>query len=127
MPKIALIQQEAVAEPAENKRLQEAAIREAAAGGANIVCTQEMCTTLYFCRTQDCDLFDTADPIPGPWTDSLCALAKELGIVIVAAGFEKRATGIYHNTACNRHRPWTFQIMFLCFQFTICIDEDSRR
>ena len=66
MPKIALIQQPAVAEPAENKRLQMEAIREAAAGGANIICTQEMCTTLYFCRTQDCDLFDTADPIPGP-------------------------------------------------------------
>ena len=99
MPKIALIQQEAVAEPAENKKLQMQAIREAAAGGAQIICTQEMCTTLYFCRTQDCDLFDTADPIPGSWTDELCALAAELGVVLVVAGFEKRATGLYHNTA----------------------------
>ena len=99
MPRIALIQQEAVADPAENKRRQMLAIREAAAGGAQIVCTQEMCTTLYFCRTQDCELFNTADPIPGEWTDELCALARELGVVIVAAGFEKRATGLYHNTA----------------------------
>ena len=69
MPRIALIQQEAVADPAENKRRQMLAIREAAADGAQIVCTQEMCTTLYFCRTQDCELFNTADPIPGEWTD----------------------------------------------------------
>ena len=94
MPRIALIQQEAVADPAENKKRQMQAIRQAAAGGAQIVCTQEMCTTLYFCRTQDCELFNTADPIPGEWTDELCALAKELGVVIVAAGFEKRATGL---------------------------------
>ena len=99
MPRIALIQQEAVADPAENKRRQMLAIREAAAGGAQIVCTQEMCTTLYFCRTQDCELFNTADPVPGVWTNELCELAKELGVVIVAAGFEKRATGLYHNTA----------------------------
>ena len=99
MPRIALIQQEAVAEPAENKRRTVEAIREAAAGGAKIICTQEMCTTLYFCRTQDCALFDLADPIPGPWTDELCALAGELGVVLVVAGFEKRATGLYHNTA----------------------------
>ncbi|MCQ2371976.1 MAG: acyltransferase, partial [Akkermansia sp.] len=79
MVKVALIQQEAVADPAENKRRTAAAIREAAAGGAQIICTQEMCTTQYFCRTQDCALFDSADPIPGPWTEELCALAGELG------------------------------------------------
>lgn len=100
MPRIALIQQEAAALAAENKRRQTAAIREAAAGGAQIICTQEMCTTPYFCRTQDCEQFDAAEPIPGPWTEELRALAAELGVVIAAAGFEKRAAGLYHNTAC---------------------------
>ncbi len=99
MPKVALLQQPAFASVEENKATQIRAIREAAAGGANIICTQEMCTTLYFCRTQDVDLFDTAESIPGAWTDELCVLARELHVVLVVAGFEKRATGLYHNTA----------------------------
>jgi N-carbamoylputrescine amidase len=74
-------------------------IREAAAGGAQIVCTQELFNTPYFCRTQDPDLFDLAEAVPGPTTEALGALAAELGIVIVAALFERRAPGIYHNTA----------------------------
>lgn len=99
MPKIALIQRKAVADVAANKAIQAAAIREAAAAGAHIICTQEMCTTLYFCRTQDCAQFDQAEPLPGPWVEELQTLASELGVVIMAAGFEKRATGLYHNSA----------------------------
>jgi N-carbamoylputrescine amidase len=58
-----------------------------------------MFTTLYFCRTQDTAHFDLAEPMPGPTTSTLCALAAELGVVIVAAAFEKRAPGLHHNTA----------------------------
>lgn len=74
-------------------------IRQAAAAGAQVICTQELFTTPYFCRTQDHSLFELAETIPGPTTEALGALAKELEIVIVAALFEKRAPGIYHNTA----------------------------
>jgi len=99
MPKIALIQQTASAVPAENIAKTETAIREAASNGAQIICTQELFTSEYFCITQDPDNFNLADPIPGELTQQQCALAKELGVVIVASGFEKRATGLYHNTA----------------------------
>ncbi|NBB79851.1 MAG: acyltransferase [Verrucomicrobia bacterium] len=74
-------------------------IREAAAAGAQIVCAQELFNTPYFCRTQDPSLFDLAEPIPGPTTDALGALAGELGLVIIAALFERRGPGVYHNTA----------------------------
>lgn len=74
-------------------------IREAAASGVQIVCTQELFNTPYFCRTQDTQFFDLAEPIPGATTQALEALAGELGIVIVASLFERRAAGIYHNTA----------------------------
>jgi N-carbamoylputrescine amidase len=74
-------------------------IREAAAGGAQIICTQELFNTPYFCRTQDTELFDLAEPIPGPTTDALAAVAGELGVVIIGSLFERRASGVYHNTA----------------------------
>ncbi|QQL44536.1 carbon-nitrogen hydrolase [Sulfuriroseicoccus oceanibius] len=99
MPKLALLQLPASADRAENISRTEAAIREAAANGAQIVCTQELFTTLYFCREQDPEHFDLADELPGDITEHHCALAKELGIVIVASGFERRAPGLYHNTA----------------------------
>ena len=74
-------------------------IREAAAGGAQIICTQELFNTPYFCRTQDTELFDLAEPIPGPTTDTLAAVAGELGVVLIGSLFERRAAGVYHNTA----------------------------
>ncbi|MBD3609458.1 MAG: carbon-nitrogen hydrolase [Gammaproteobacteria bacterium] len=74
-------------------------IREAAAEGARLVLLQELHTSLYFCQTEDTDQFDLAETIPGPTTDVLSALALELDIVIVASLFEKRAAGLYHNTA----------------------------
>jgi N-carbamoylputrescine amidase len=73
-------------------------IREAAAKGAQIVCLQELFRSLYFCDVEDHDNFKLAESIPGPSTDALAPLAKELGVVIVASLFEKRAEGLYHNT-----------------------------
>jgi len=73
-------------------------IREAAAKGANIVCLQELFRSLYFCDVEDHKNFALAETIPGPSTESLSALAKELNVVIIASLFEKRAHGLYHNT-----------------------------
>ena len=75
-----------------------AGIREAAAKGANIVCLQELFRSLYFCDVEDHHNFLLAEAIPGPSTESLGLLAKELGVVIIASLFEKRAHGLYHNT-----------------------------
>ena len=74
-------------------------IREAANAGAQIICTQELFNTPYFCRTQDPELFDLAEAIPGATTQALELVAAELGVVIVASLFERRAAGVYHNTA----------------------------
>jgi len=73
-------------------------IREAASQGANIVCLQELFKSLYFCDVEDHKNFELAEVIPGPSTDKLSTLAKELGVVIIASLFEKRAHGLYHNT-----------------------------
>lgn len=74
-------------------------IREAAAKGADIICLQELFATTYFCDVEDYSNFDLAETIPGPTSESLGELARELNIVIIASLFEKRAPGIYHNTA----------------------------
>ena len=74
-------------------------VRDAAARGAQIVCLQELFRSQYFCQVEDHRFFDLAEPIPGPSTETLSALAAELGVVIVASLFEKRAEGLYHNTA----------------------------
>ena len=97
--RIALIQGCEQGSPAADLDYTTARIREAAAAGAQIVCTQELFNTAYFCRTQDTELFDLAEPIPGPTTDALTGLAKELGVVIIASLFERRGPGVYHNTA----------------------------
>jgi len=76
-----------------------AGVREAAARGARLVLLQELHTGLYFCQHESTALFDLAEPIPGPSTEYLGKLAKELGIVLVGSLFEKRAPGLYHNTA----------------------------
>jgi N-carbamoylputrescine amidase len=73
-------------------------IREAAAKGAQIICLQELFTSLYFCDVEDYDNFKLAEPIPGPTTDIIQTVAKELDVVIIASLFEKRAQGLYHNT-----------------------------
>lgn len=74
-------------------------IRDAAGQGARLVLLQELHTGLYFCQTEQTRYFDLAEPVPGPSTAQLSSLAKELGIVIVASLFERRAAGLYHNTA----------------------------
>lgn len=75
-----------------------AGIKDAAAKGANIVCLQELFTSLYFCDVEDYENFKLAEPVPGPSTDVLSAVAKEAGVVVIASLFEKRAQGLYHNT-----------------------------
>lgn len=74
-------------------------MREAAARGAKILCTQELFPTPYFCRTQDPGCFDLSEKIPGPTTERFASLARELGVVLILSLFEKRAAGLYHNTA----------------------------
>ncbi|MGB9403576.1 MAG: carbon-nitrogen hydrolase [Candidatus Acidiferrales bacterium] len=74
-------------------------IREAAKRGAQIVCLQELFRSQYFCREENADIFDLAEPIPGASTEALGKLAKQLGVVIIGSLFERRAAGIYHNTA----------------------------
>ena len=74
-------------------------IRDAAAKGAEIICLQELFRSQYFCREENAALFDLAETIPGPSTEALGAIAKELRVSIVASLFEKRAQGLYHNTA----------------------------
>ncbi len=96
---LGLVQHACSDDPAENLERSIAGTREAAAQGANIVCLQELFRSRYFCQVEDHKYFELAEPIPGPSTERLCALAKELGVVIVASLFEKRAEGLYHNTA----------------------------
>jgi N-carbamoylputrescine amidase len=74
-------------------------IREAAARGAQIVCLKELFNAPYFCKSQQCERFDLAEPIPGPTTDTMQSLAKELGIVLIVPIFEKQARGVYRNSA----------------------------
>ena len=95
----ALIQQSNGADLEANTAKLEANIRKAAAEGAQLVVLQELHNSLYFCQTEDTGVFDLAEPIPGPSTERFGALAGELGIVLVTSLFERRAPGLYHNTA----------------------------
>jgi N-carbamoylputrescine amidase len=97
--KVGLVQMNCTNDAAENLDRAVGKIREAAAKGAQIVCLQELFRSQYFCRVEDAHLFDLAESIPGPSTDAFQPLAKELGVVIVASLFERRAAGLYHNTA----------------------------
>lgn len=95
---IGLIQMSCSADKEANLEKTIAKIHEAASQGAQIVCLQELFTSLYFCDVEDYENFKLAEPVPGPSTDRLQVIAKELGVVIIASLFEKRAQGIYHNT-----------------------------
>jgi N-carbamoylputrescine amidase len=86
-------------QPEENLARAKEMIREAAKKGANIVCLPELFLTQYFCQREDAALFDLAEPIPGPTTNNLSPLARELNVVLIVSLFEKRARGLYHNTA----------------------------
>src|ERR1700753_2499900 len=96
--KVGLVQMSCTADKAGNLRKAEEKVREAAARGAQIVCLQELFTSLYFCDVEDYENFKLAEAIPGPSTDVLGKLAAELKVVIIASLFEKRAQGLYHNT-----------------------------
>lgn len=96
--KVGLVQMSCTQSKEENLQKAIQKIREAAAKGAQIVCLQELFTSLYFCDEENYDNFSLAEAIPGPSTDTLAALAGELGVVIIASLFEKRAQGLYHNT-----------------------------
>ena len=97
--RVGLVQQACSEDREENLRRSEEGVREAAADGARLVMLQELHTSTYFCQIESTDLFNLAEPIPGPSTQRLSALAAELGIVLVASLFERRAPGLYHNTA----------------------------
>jgi N-carbamoylputrescine amidase len=108
MPRIALVQMRCSMNPDENVEKAIAFIRKAAAQGAKIVSLQELFTTQYFCQTEDHKYFAFAEEIPGPTTKRLSEVAKELEVVIVASLFEKRAAGLYHNTAAVIDADGTF-------------------
>ena len=97
--KIGILQQHNTADRKENMARLAAGIRRLAAEGAELVVLQELHNGVYFCQTENVDVFDQSEPIPGPSTEFYGALAKELGVVIVTSLFERRAAGLYHNTA----------------------------
>lgn len=105
--KIGLLQQHNTADTADNMRRLAEGIAILAEEGAQLVVLQELHNGLYFCQTEDVNNFDLAEPIPGPSTDFYGKLAKEHGIVIVTSLFERRAPGLYHNTAVVIERDGT--------------------
>ena len=96
---IAAIQQQCSADKDTSLATSERLIRQAATDGAQLVVLQELHATLYVCQTEDTSVFELAEPIPGPTSRRLSALAAELGIVLVGSIFERRMNGVYHNTA----------------------------
>ena len=96
---IGLIQMSCSLDPRENLAKAEARIEEAAKRGAQIICLQELFRSQYFCREENADLFELAEAIPGTTTEALAKLARSLNVVIIGSLFERRAAGIYHNTA----------------------------
>ena len=105
--KIGIIQQHNSADREDNKRRLAEKIRKVAQQGAELVVLQELHNGLYFCQEENVQIFDQAEPIPGPSTEFYGALAKELGVVIVTSLFERRATGLYHNTAVVMEKDGT--------------------
>jgi N-carbamoylputrescine amidase len=96
---VALVQMSCESKPAANLKKAIARIAEAAKRGAQIVCLQELFRSRYFCQTEDIELFKLAETIPGPSTEVLSKVARQKKVVIIASLFEKRAAGVYHNTA----------------------------
>ena len=110
--KTAIIQQTNTADQAANVSKLEKNIREAASQGAELIVLQELHNGLYFCQTEDVSVFDQAETIPGPSTERFGKLAAELGVVIVLSLFEKRAAGLYHNTAVVLEKDGTIAGMY---------------
>jgi N-carbamoylputrescine amidase len=97
--KVALVQMSMSARPAENVEKAVARVAEAARAGAEVVCLPELYRTPYFCQKEDQALFDLAEPVPGPSTEALGRAAKAAGVTVVVPVFERRAVGLYHNSA----------------------------
>ncbi|HWH57876.1 MAG TPA: carbon-nitrogen hydrolase [Terriglobales bacterium] len=97
--RVGLVQMSATPDPDKNLQRAIERLHQAAAKGAQIVCLPELFRTQYFCQREDAVLFDLAEPIPGPTTTRLAEVAKQLRIVVVGSVFEKRAPGVYHNSA----------------------------
>ena len=95
---VALVQMAMGPDPGANLGVGVSRIRDAAARGARVVCLPELFRSRYFCQVEDTAFFDLAEPLPGPTTDALCAVARETGAVVVAPLFERRAAGVYHNS-----------------------------
>jgi N-carbamoylputrescine amidase len=96
---VGLVQMRCDPDPVDNFTRAVEGIRTAAARGARVICLQELFRSQYFCQSENHEYFKLAEPIPGPSTEALGGVARELGVVIVASLFEKRAEGLYHNTA----------------------------
>jgi N-carbamoylputrescine amidase len=96
---VGLVQMSMSADPDENLRKAVARVADAKKAGADVVCLPELYRSPYFCQKEDARLFDLAEPVPGPSTEALGRAAKEAGVVVVAPIFERRAPGLYHNTA----------------------------
>ena len=99
--KLGLIQTACSADPEANLKKTLALAERAARRGAQIICTQELFRSQYFCQSEDHENFKLAEKIPGPSTDAFRKLAKKHKVVIIASLFEKRAAGVYHNTAAD--------------------------
>ncbi|WP_165251225.1 carbon-nitrogen hydrolase [Paludisphaera soli] len=97
--RVGLIQMMCSTDPVDNLARASDMLREAAAKGAQVACLPELFLTQYFCQTEDAATFDLAEPIPGPSTEALAALARETKMTIVGSLFERRTAGVYHNTA----------------------------
>jgi len=97
--KVGLVQMAMSPEPAQNLERAVARVKEARRAGADVVCLPELFRSQYFCQREDAALFDLAEPVPGPTTEALGRAAKESGAVVVAPIFERRAPGLYHNSA----------------------------
>lgn len=96
---VGLVQHATTTNKAENVEKAVQGIRDAARRGATLVCLQELFASPYFCQVEDAALFDLAEPIPGPTTEAIAAAARDAKVTVVASVFEKRAAGVYHNTA----------------------------
>src|SRR5687768_17165162 len=96
---IGLIQDHATADVSANVVRAERLVREAARRGAQIICLKELFNSLYFCKSQQCDRFDLAEPVPGPTTERFQAVARELAVVLIVPLFERQAAGLYRNSA----------------------------
>ena len=96
---IGLIQMACMPDPEENLRRAESRVDAAATAGAEVICLPELFRSQYFCQREDAALFDLAEPVPGPTTQALGKIAKEKQVVVIAPIFERRAAGVYHNSA----------------------------